>query len=108
MPPGPMAGPGGFFLHSRAVLELGGSMARTLLIAGGHIIDPANGIDGPGDLLVRNGKIEAIGDFHRPADADVIDARGLVVCPGLIDIHVHLRTPGFEYKESIATGTAAA
>ncbi len=83
-------------------------MGRTLLIAGGHIIDPANGIDGPGDLLIKDGKIEAIGTVDRPEDVEIIDARGLVVCPGLIDIHVHLRTPGFEYKESIATGTAAA
>jgi dihydroorotase len=83
-------------------------MGRTLLIAGGHIIDPANGIDGPGDLLIRDGKIAAIGKVNRPDDIEVIDARGLIVCPGLIDIHVHLRTPGFEYKESIATGTAAA
>ena len=83
-------------------------MGPTLLIAGGHIIDPANGIDGPGDLLIKDGKIEAIGTVDRPEDVEIIDARGLVVCPGLIDIHVHLRTPGFEYKESIATGTAAA
>ena len=83
-------------------------MGRTLLITGGHIIDPANGIDGPGDLLIRDGKIAAMGAFERPDVVDVIDARGLVVCPGLIDIHVHLRTPGFEYKETIATGTASA
>ncbi len=83
-------------------------MGRTLLITGGHIIDPANGFDGPGDLLIRDGKIAAIGKVNRPDDVVVIDARGLIVCPGLIDIHVHLRTPGFEYKETIATGTAAA
>jgi dihydroorotase len=83
-------------------------MGLALLIAGGHIIDPANGIDGPGDLLIRDGQIAAVGAFDHPENVSVIDATGLIVCPGLIDIHVHLRTPGFEYKETIATGTASA
>lgn len=83
-------------------------MSETILITGGRIIDPANNIDGPGDLLIRNGKIAAVGAFEHPEGAKRIDATGLIVCPGLIDLHVHLRTPGFEQKETIATGTAAA
>ena len=103
-----MAGPGGFFLRSRAGEEPGSTMSETILITGGRIIDPANGIDGPGDVLIRNGKIAAVGVSEHPDGAVRIDATGLIVCPGLIDLHVHLRTPGFEQKETIATGTAAA
>lgn len=83
---------------------------KPLLIRGGRTIDPASGLDGPRDVLVRDGRIAAI---EKPgnvkvADAEVFDARGLVIAPGLIDIHVHLREPGQAYKETIATGTAAA
>ena len=80
-------------------------------IINGHIIDPANNIDEIGDLHITDGKIAKIGSNGKLADdqaADVYDARGLVVAPGLIDMHVHLREPGFEHKETIATGTAAA
>lgn len=80
-------------------------------IVNGHIIDPANNIDEIGDLHITDGKIAKIGGNGKLADdqtADVYDARGLVVAPGLIDMHVHLREPGFEHKETIATGTAAA
>ena len=83
-----------------------------ILIAGGKVIDPANGRDGAFDVLIADGEIKAV-DRSIPADAldgdaRVIQADGLVVSPGFIDIHTHLREPGFEYKETIATGAAAA
>ncbi|MCC6703565.1 MAG: dihydroorotase, partial [Thermomicrobiales bacterium] len=81
---------------------------NTHLISGGRIIDPANGFDAVGDLLIRNGKIAQVGGTIEADDAERFDATGLVVTPGLIDLHVHFRTPGFEEKETIATGTAAA
>ncbi len=85
---------------------------NSTLITNGHIIDPANGIDRVGDLYITGGKIAKI-DFDatlrkHPHDLDVIDATGLVVCPGLIDIHVHLREPGQSAKETIATGAKCA
>jgi dihydroorotase len=87
-----------------------------LLIRGGHIIDPSQGIDQVGDLLIAEGKIVQIGgtvilsqDPERgEGEAKNLDATGLVVCPGFIDLHCHLREPGFEDKETIATGTKAA
>ena len=81
-----------------------------ILIKNGHIIDPANKVDGKLDLLVSDGKIAKLGKPGSlpPNGAQVIDASGKLVVPGLIDMHVHLREPGFEYKETIATGTAAA
>jgi dihydroorotase len=81
-----------------------------ILIKNGHIIDPANKVDEKLDLLVSDGKIAGLGKPGSiPADgAEIIDAAGKLVVPGLIDMHVHLREPGFEYKETIATGTAAA
>ncbi len=83
-----------------------------LLIYGGHIIDPVQGMDTIGDLLVKDDKIAAIGAAAVKKDtagADIIlDASGLTVCPGFIDLHCHLRQPGFEDAETIATGTLAA
>ena len=81
-----------------------------ILIKNGHIIDPANKVDEYLDLLVSDGKIEKLGKPGTlSADrAQIIDAAGKLVVPGLIDMHVHLREPGFEYKETISTGTAAA
>ena len=83
----------------------------SLLIFGGHAIDPESGVDGPRDVLVRDGLIAAVeapGAFAGVSVGETIDATGCVVAPGLIDIHVHLREPGQTYKETIATGTAAA
>ena len=85
---------------------------RPILIAGGRVIDPASGFDGVADVLLADGAIAAVGarvGNATPADGvAVIRAEGMVVCPGFIDVHVHLREPGFEYKETIATGAAAA
>jgi len=82
-----------------------------LVIRNGHLIDPATGVDAPKDLLFKDGKVAEIaapGKLKHADGAEVVDAAGLVVAPGLIDIHVHLREPGQGYKETIATGTAAA
>src|SRR5438132_5554787 len=79
----------------------------SLLIQHGTILDPANSIDRRGDVLLRDGKIAAIGDNLGKADR-TIDAKGNLVTPGLIDIHVHFREPGDEEEETIATGAAAA
>jgi dihydroorotase len=86
-------------------------MAGALLISGGRIIDPSQEIDKAADLLISKGKITWIGDKGTaPAQTDLktIDAAGLIVCPGFIDLHCHLREPGFEDKETISTGTKAA
>ncbi len=80
----------------------------TVLIRNGHILDPGSGIDLVGDVLVADGRIAALGPGLAGDGAEVIDASGLLVCPGFVDIHCHLRDPGFEYKETIATGTLAA
>ncbi|MEO1584656.1 MAG: dihydroorotase [Planctomycetota bacterium] len=81
---------------------------NTLLIQGGRVIDPASGHDAVADVAVEGGRIAAIGQDRAAAADRTIDAEGLIVCPGLIDPHVHLREPGQEDKETIATGTAAA
>ena len=78
-----------------------------LLIKGGRVIDPANRIDQVTDVLVRNGSIAQIGTLAESAD-QVIDATGMIVAPGLIDMHVHLREPGDEEEETIASGASAA
>lgn len=86
------------------------SKSRPLLIRGGHLIDPAAKIDAPMDVLLENGRVAEIASpnqIKRGAD-EKFDARGLIVAPGFIDLHVHLREPGQGYKETIATGTAAA
>ena len=85
-------------------------MALTpLVIRGGRVLDPALRLDGVQDVLVVDGRIAGVGPrLEAPADARVIDAAGRVVCPGFIDMHVHLREPGYEYKETVATGTRAA
>jgi len=83
---------------------------KPILIRNGHFIDPSAAIDAPRDLLLNEGKVAAVDKPGRIkyAGAEVIDAKGLVFAPGLVDIHVHLRDPGQGYKETIATGTAAA
>lgn len=79
-----------------------------LLIHGGHIIDPSQGVDQVNDLLIVDGKIMQIEGTVIPGEAKHLDASGLFVCPGFVDLHCHLREPGFEEKETIATGTKAA
>ena len=79
-----------------------------LLIQKGRLVDPVGGIGGVMDILIEDGKLAVIGSDLREQEAQVIDARGLTVCAGLVDMHVHLREPGLEYKEDISTGTAAA
>jgi dihydroorotase len=83
---------------------------ESLLIKGGHLIDPEARINAPMDVLLRDGRVAEIAQPNKirgNAD-DKFDAKGLVVAPGFIDLHVHLREPGQSYKETIATGTAAA
>ena len=84
--------------------------SQSLLIKGGHLIDPAARIDAAMDVLLRDGHVAevALPGKIRGSAEEKFDARGLIVAPGFIDIHVHLREPGQSYKESIATGTAAA
>ncbi len=79
-----------------------------LLIRGGRLFDPAAGLDAIGDVLVRDGVIADIGEVGEALTGEALDAAGLWVLPGLMDIHVHLREPGQEHKETIATGTCAA
>ncbi|MBF0584848.1 MAG: dihydroorotase [Magnetococcales bacterium] len=80
----------------------------SVLIKGGRVVDPANGLDATADLLVLDGVIQAVGRLEAPAGCAVLSADGLVVAPGLVDMHVHLREPGYEYKEDIASGSRAA
>ena len=80
-----------------------------LLIKGGRVIDPSQGLDDTLDIVIENGKVKEIGPvLAAPAGAETIDASGMYVVPGLIDMHVHLRDPGLEYKEDIVSGTRAA
>ncbi len=81
-----------------------------LLIKNGRLIDPSNNLDGLYDLLIEDGLVKEIKPkgLIKDTDTDSIDARGMIVCPGFIDMHVHLREPGFEYKETVETGTLSA
>jgi dihydroorotase len=79
-----------------------------ILIKSGTIIDPAQSLEMKKDLLIRDGRVEAIDESLDAERAEIFDAAGLIVAPGFIDLHVHLREPGFEYKETIASGARAA
>ncbi len=90
---------------------------KRLLLKGGRVLDPSRSVDGLFDVIVFGGKIASIkspDDQALPSEAEteagweVVDCAGLLIVPGLIDIHTHLREPGFEYKETIKTGTEAA
>ena len=79
-----------------------------LLIRNGRVIDPASATDKPADVLIQDGVINAVGAGIRAPGAEILDATGLIVAPGFIDMHVHLREPGFEHAETIETGARAA
>lgn len=84
-----------------------------ICIKGGRLVDPSQGMDGPADIWIKDGVVESICRAGSPfpeagKDSGVLDAKGMVVVPGLVDMHVHLREPGQEYKETIRTGTMAA
>jgi len=79
-----------------------------LLIKGARIINPVKNMDSVGDILLQNGKITAVGGKIACEAAQIIDAQGLIAAPGLVDMHVHLRDPGFTYKEDIISGCKAA
>jgi dihydroorotase len=84
---------------------------NSLLLTGGRVIDPASHFDAVADVLILNGKISAVGknlSAKTPKEVERFDAAGKIVCPGLIDLHVHFREPGQTAKENIASGTAAA
>ena len=94
-----------------SLLDRADSAPAALLIRRAHLLDPRTGLDGPGDLLVRDGavaEIGAAGALEAPADAEVIEAEGLHAFPAFVDPHVHLRTPGREDEEDIETGTRSA
>ena len=80
----------------------------TILIRGGRLIDPASGLDEPGDVLIEGGLVQAAGGTIEAGGAEVVEAAGCIVAPGFIDLHAHLREPGFEQKGTMATETAAA
>jgi len=79
-----------------------------LLLSNARVIDPASGLDGHRDVLIVDGRIEQVAERLSAEGAEVHDLSGLVVCPGFIDMHVHLREPGQEWKETVASGTRAA
>jgi dihydroorotase len=79
-----------------------------LLLKGGRVVDPVQGLDQTLDVMIADGLVEEVSPRVLPRGATVVEVKGLVVCPGFIDIHTHLREPGQEHKETIATGTRAA
>ena len=79
-----------------------------IVIQNGYVINPKSGFEGKADVFIKDDKIVSIGETEVCEDAEVIDATGLVVAPGLVDVHTHFRDPGFEYKEDIDTGAKAA
>ncbi len=79
-----------------------------LLIKNGRVVDPSSGTDETLDVLIKDGRVEAVDKKLEAKGAEILDATGLIVAPGFIDMHVHLREPGYERKETIATGLAAA
>src|ERR1041384_6037844 len=84
-------------------------MTRPILLQGGHVIDPSRDLDEAADVLIQDGKISDVKrGLSAPDGADVRNVKGKVVVPGLIDLHVHLREPGNEDEETVATGAQAA
>jgi dihydroorotase len=96
-------------MRAAGLLTIRTGAPATLLIRGARVLDPATSLDGITDVLVRDGRIAAIGDgITAPDDAEIFEADGLTLLPALVDPHVHLRTPGQEHEEGIDSGTAAA
>ncbi|MDX6526392.1 MAG: dihydroorotase [Gaiellales bacterium] len=96
-------------MRAAGLLTIRAGAPATLLIRGARVLDPATGLDGITDLLVRDGRIAAIGDGITASDeAEIVEADGLTLLPAFLDPHVHLRTPGQEHEEGIDSGTAAA
>ena len=83
-------------------------MSERTIIRGGRVVDPANDLDARRDILIEDGRIASIAESLPDASGRSVDASGLVVAPGFVDLHAHLRDPGLEYKEDIASGTRAA
>lgn len=84
-------------------------MNQPILFRGGRVVDPSQGLDTITDLYIRDGQVVGLGaNLGTPDDARIVEAAGLVIAPGLVDVHVHLREPGGEEKETIATGSASA
>lgn len=83
-------------------------MPKSLLIKNGRIIDPSQSLDARRDLLISDGRVAEISESIDAPDAEILDAAGLIVAPGFIDLHVHFREPGAEYKETIESGARAA
>ena len=81
---------------------------ESLILRGGHLLDPSQGIDEQVDVVIENGKVTDITPPGRKARGREVNVEGMFVAPGLVDIHVHLREPGYEYKETIETGANAA
>src|SRR5688572_5892701 len=85
-----------------------------LVLRGGRVIDPSRGLDGPADVVIEDGRIQRLGQgaaagiTANPEKVRVVDATGLWIVPGFVDLHVHFREPGYEYKEDIGSGLKAA
>ena len=83
--------------------------AAELLIKGGRVVDPASAVDGVQDVLVKKGRVAEVGkDLKAGKNTRVVEAHGMLVLPGFVDLHAHFRTPGREDEEDLATGSAAA
>jgi dihydroorotase len=96
-------------MRAAGLLTIRAGAPATLLIRGARVLDPATGLDGITDVLVRDGRIAAIGDGVTASDeAEIVEGGGLTLLPAFVDPHVHLRTPGQEHEEDIDSGTAAA
>jgi len=83
-------------------------MSSSIIIKNGTVIDPSQSLHARQDLLIRDGRVANIEEHGNLEGVEVFDAAGMIVAPGFIDLHVHLREPGFEYKETIASGARAA
>src|SRR3970040_1539796 len=100
----------GLLFGQRSFIYCSGAGLMKILIKNGHVVDPANGIEGKRDLLVVDGIISRIAETGslNSKGAETVNAKGLLVLPGFIDLHSHLREPGYEYKETIETGGKSA